>query len=74
MIMSGDEEKALETQQQARVVFTPANVESTENQQDNESLDAISAIPDGGLTAWLQCVGSFSLFFNSWGIVNTFGK
>ena len=23
-------------------------------------------IPDGGLTAWLQVVGSFFLFFNSW--------
>ena len=33
-----------------------------------------SDIPDGGLVAWLQCVGSFILFFNSWGIVNTFGK
>lgn len=28
---------------------------------------------DGGLTAWLQCAGAFFLFFNSWGIVNTFG-
>ncbi|TAQ87456.1 hypothetical protein B7494_g4213 [Chlorociboria aeruginascens] len=33
----------------------------------------ISEIPNGGLMAWLQVVGSFFLFFNSWGIVNTFG-
>ncbi|TEY24756.1 hypothetical protein BOTCAL_1364g00010 [Botryotinia calthae] len=32
-----------------------------------------TAIPDGGLTAWLQCASSFCLFFNCWGIVNTFG-
>ncbi|KAI0314322.1 MFS general substrate transporter [Amylostereum chailletii] len=32
-----------------------------------------SDIPDGGLVAWLQVVGAFILFFNSWGIINTFG-
>lgn len=32
-----------------------------------------SDIPDGGITAWLQVIGAFFLFFNSWGIVNTFG-
>ncbi|KAJ8067614.1 hypothetical protein OCU04_003224 [Sclerotinia nivalis] len=30
-------------------------------------------IPNGGVVAWLQVVGSFFLFFNSWGIVNMFG-
>ncbi|EPQ28647.1 uncharacterized protein PFL1_03950 [Pseudozyma flocculosa PF-1] len=30
-------------------------------------------IPDGGLAAWLQVVASFFLFFNSWGLVNTYG-
>ncbi|KAF4624137.1 hypothetical protein G7Y89_g14036 [Cudoniella acicularis] len=29
--------------------------------------------PNGGLTAWLQVIGCHILFFNSWGIVNTFG-
>ncbi|KAL4942158.1 hypothetical protein BDV06DRAFT_167233 [Aspergillus oleicola] len=28
---------------------------------------------DTGLTAWLQVFGSFFLFFNSWGVVNTWG-
>lgn len=68
-----NEKKAFE-EQEAPVVFTPVDVELAEKQQDNERPDAISAIPDGGLTAWLQCVSSFSLFFNTWGIVNTFGK
>ncbi|KAI1335777.1 putative MFS monocarboxylate transporter [Xylariaceae sp. FL0016] len=30
-------------------------------------------VPDGGPTAWLQVLGSFSLFFNTWGMINTFG-
>ena len=31
------------------------------------------APPNGGLPAWFQVSGSFFLFFNSWGIINTFG-
>ena len=29
--------------------------------------------PDGGLTAWLQVLGGFFLFMNTWGIINAFG-
>ncbi|OJJ43202.1 hypothetical protein ASPZODRAFT_136401 [Penicilliopsis zonata CBS 506.65] len=29
--------------------------------------------PDGGLVAWLQVIGGFMLFFNTWGMLNTFG-
>lgn len=29
--------------------------------------------PNGGLVAWLHVLGGFSLFFNTWGILNTFG-
>ncbi|KAK4244362.1 major facilitator superfamily domain-containing protein [Corynascus novoguineensis] len=29
--------------------------------------------PDGGLLAWLQVLGSFFLFMNTWGIVNSYG-
>lgn len=29
--------------------------------------------PDGGLEAWLQVGGAFCLFFNTWGLLNTFG-
>ncbi|KAF2230512.1 MFS general substrate transporter [Viridothelium virens] len=31
------------------------------------------AMKDGGLFAWLQCAGAFLMFFNSWGLVNSFG-
>lgn len=31
-------------------------------------------LSDGGLQGWLQCLGAFFMFFNSWGIVNTFGS
>jgi hypothetical protein len=29
--------------------------------------------PDGGLKAWLQVIAGFMLFFNTWGLLNTFG-
>lgn len=29
--------------------------------------------PNGGLIAWLHVLGGFMLFFNTWGILNTFG-
>jgi hypothetical protein len=29
--------------------------------------------PDGGTTAWLQVLGGFFLFFNTWGLINAFG-
>jgi MFS family permease len=29
--------------------------------------------PNGGLSAWLHVGGGFMLFFNTWGILNTFG-
>jgi MFS family permease len=37
------------------------------------SVNNIRSVPNGGLTAWLQVLGSFFLFFNTWGTVNTFG-
>ncbi|GAB7362043.1 hypothetical protein MBLNU230_g2077t1 [Neophaeotheca triangularis] len=42
-------------------------------QSAKPSINNIKSVPNGGLTAWLQVLGSFFLFFNSWGIVNSFG-
>ncbi|TKA32032.1 hypothetical protein B0A50_01278 [Salinomyces thailandicus] len=37
------------------------------------SVTNVKSVPNGGLTAWLQVVGAFFLFWNTWGIINTFG-
>lgn len=29
--------------------------------------------PNGGAKAWLQVIGAFGVFFNTWGLLNTFG-
>ena len=31
------------------------------------SVNNIKSVPNGGLKAWLQVLGSFFLFFNTWG-------
>jgi MFS family permease len=39
-------------------------------------LDAKSSVtppPNGGTRAWLQVFGTFGVFFNTWGLLNTFG-
>ncbi|KAL2863876.1 MCT family MFS transporter [Aspergillus lucknowensis] len=58
-------------------------VDAIEGNQDVEKTTGTPAQPieqkvpeptfDAGLTAWLQVLGSFFLFFNSWGVVNTWG-
>lgn len=40
---------------------------------EKPSVNNIKSVPNGGLRAWLQVLGSFFLFWNTWGIVNTFG-
>ncbi|KAH8820701.1 putative MFS monocarboxylate transporter [Xylogone sp. PMI_703] len=37
------------------------------------SVAQVAAPPNGGVKAWFQVLGAFMLFFNSWGIVNSFG-
>ncbi|KAL9056369.1 MAG: hypothetical protein Q9162_002960 [Coniocarpon cinnabarinum] len=41
--------------------------------QSKASANDVNSVPNGGLVAWLQVLGAWSLFFNTWGILNTFG-
>ena len=57
---------------------TPAQA-NTVNHADNDVDPPVekknpNAMQDGGAFAWLQCAAAFFLFFNSWGLVNMFGK
>lgn len=40
--------------------------EKLEPSKSRPSINNAAAIPDGGLTAWLQVLGAFFLFFNTW--------
>lgn len=46
----------------APVTFAPTPAPSHDNGQ-----------PNGGLWAWLQVAAGFCIFFNTWGVLNTFG-
>ncbi|KUI60826.1 Riboflavin transporter MCH5 [Cytospora mali] len=34
----------------------------------------VKGLPNGGLKAWLQILGAFFLYFNTWGMVSSFGS
>jgi hypothetical protein len=58
----------------ANQLVAPAHVVDTESQAAPPVVNlAYINQPDGGLVAWLQVIGSFILFFNTWGAMNTFG-
>lgn len=40
--------------------------EKLEPSKSRPSINNAAAIPNGGLTAWLQVLGAFFLFFNTW--------
>ncbi|KAL4935185.1 hypothetical protein BDV06DRAFT_234576 [Aspergillus oleicola] len=46
---------------------------STEKPRPGPGPGGTSPPPNGGLIAWLHVAGGFMLFFNTWGMLNTFG-
>lgn len=40
------------------------------NVESKPSVNNIRSVPNGGAKAWLQVLGVFFVFFNTWGIVN----
>ncbi|KAJ6094959.1 MFS general substrate transporter [Penicillium canescens] len=50
-------------------VYEELAVEAVSKASANET----QVVPNGGLKAWLQVLGTFFIFFNTWGILNTFG-
>ena len=48
-------------------------VECSKEREGKEDT-ASDQVPNGGLLAWTQVAASFFIFFNTWGLVNTFGS
>lgn len=40
------------------------------NIESKPSVNNIKSVPNGGAIAWLQVLGVFFVFFNTWGIIN----
>ncbi|GKZ91604.1 hypothetical protein AnigIFM59636_004241 [Aspergillus niger] len=51
----------------------PNSAETEKQSVDEDSTPLPPPPPNGGIFAWVQVAGAFFLFFNSWGIINTFG-
>lgn len=73
------EESSAETPVNGSVAPSPQDDEKAASSEPaveapaKPSANTASAIPNGGLNAWLQVLGGFMLFFNTWGLLNTFG-
>lgn len=57
-VVQEKEQQATDESEQAGAPLEPS--------KSRPSINNAAAIPNGGLTAWLQVVGAFFLFFNSW--------
>ena len=56
---SSGHEESLKREEQERP-------EAPTRTKSHASVNDVSSIPNGGLNAWLQVAGAFSLFFNTW--------
>ncbi|KAI9712950.1 MAG: hypothetical protein M1828_001509 [Chrysothrix sp. TS-e1954] len=74
---SNHSKQSLSTENTNRIPLTESSDGSQANVSGSEEPQArpppAPSFPDGGSHAWLQCLGAFSLFFSSWGLVYSFG-
>ncbi|KAK9374343.1 major facilitator superfamily domain-containing protein [Lipomyces chichibuensis] len=52
---------------------TPESEMLSDAEEIDEKQNPFDDVPDGGFMAWLQVSGSFFMYFNSWGLTNSFG-
>ncbi|KAF5007739.1 hypothetical protein FDECE_5988 [Fusarium decemcellulare] len=45
----------------------------SDREDEPQVVQDLASVPNGGFPAWLQVAGSFMLYFNTWGIINSFG-
>ncbi|KAK7697609.1 hypothetical protein SLS64_013348 [Diaporthe eres] len=50
---------------------TPKDI--VETASSTPEVKPVRTIPNGGLQAWLQVVGAFFLYFNTWGLLSSYG-
>lgn len=62
---------------ETRIAVMPDNstpwANSSLSTDEKTDLAIASSQPNGGPTAWLQVAAGWSIFFNTWGVMNTFG-
>ncbi|KAI9042124.1 monocarboxylate permease-like protein [Aspergillus affinis] len=58
---------------ESNLVVNKSTPEPNQHTPQDIEITVYDAPPNRGFRAWTQVMGSFFLFFNSWGVVNTFG-
>lgn len=66
-------EKATDHDDVERGDATKDNAPTVPQQTPDAKPAGPSPPPNGGIVAWTQVAGGFMLFFNTWGLLNTFG-
>ncbi|KAI9725894.1 MAG: hypothetical protein M1834_009457 [Cirrosporium novae-zelandiae] len=61
------------TNQNSSQISVESSPKIENHPHDQSSASNVDSVPDGGFLAWLQVVGAFFLFFNTWGIINSYG-
>ncbi|KAK5109675.1 hypothetical protein LTR62_006797 [Meristemomyces frigidus] len=72
-----EHDKPIEAAADAEAEMAPSKHEAVASPAAGLSLarttSTVGPPPNGGTQAWLQVLGSWMLFFNTWGLLNTFG-
>ena len=63
-----------DTEKQAAQTTDEPDGASLANVSSKPSVNNIKSVPNGGTKAWLQVLGVFFVFFNTWGIVNAVSR
>ncbi|KAI9830722.1 MAG: hypothetical protein M1819_005386 [Sarea resinae] len=59
--------------EEADLEQSPDAIKEVDAEMTSTKPPPAAPIPNGGFVAWLQVLGAFFLFFNPWGLVNSFG-
>ncbi|KAK8099834.1 major facilitator superfamily domain-containing protein [Apiospora kogelbergensis] len=62
------------TDQSSSSPSPPAAVDARADEKAGESPAAPQPVLDSGVTAWLQVLGAFCIYFNTWGLIASFGS
>jgi MFS family permease len=66
-------EDATQSHKEKRSTVLEQVVSTASSKPSVNDAAAAQSVPDGGLKAWLQVLGGFFIYFNTWGIINAFG-
>ncbi|KAJ9603389.1 hypothetical protein H2200_012167 [Cladophialophora chaetospira] len=68
------EKKKSLNQTESKGLSSEAHDDAPEEREEKVSAsNGIDTIPDSGMQAWLQVLGAFFLWFNTWGLINAYG-